>query len=151
MWPTMLIYITAQMLRTFHFSFPLLRHHPPSYSFNYCFIFSLHFVGCACSFNLAWQTIYRISTGSKKIFFVMRAKSLFPIHLHFLQTEAYLDPTQRSMMEFFFKKISNVWKLGFPQKSPSYMFDRVLNTPLVSSLVFSLLGRFVKQNYWRGI
>ena len=31
------------------------------------------------------------------------------------------------------------------------MFDRVLNTPLVFSLVFSLRGYFIKQNYWRGI
>ena len=31
------------------------------------------------------------------------------------------------------------------------MFDRVLNTPLVSNLIFSLLGHSVKQKYWRGI
>ena len=31
------------------------------------------------------------------------------------------------------------------------MFDRALNTPLVSSLVIRFQGRFVKQNYWRGI
>ena len=49
MWPTMLIYIAAQILRTFYFSFPLLRHGPPSYSFSCCFIFSLHFVCCDCS------------------------------------------------------------------------------------------------------
>ena len=33
----MFIYITAQILRTFHFSFPLLRHSPPTPSFNYTF------------------------------------------------------------------------------------------------------------------
>ena len=26
-----------------------LKHDPASHSFNYCFILSLHFVGCACS------------------------------------------------------------------------------------------------------
>ena len=31
------------------------------------------------------------------------------------------------------------------------MSNRVLNTPPVSNLVFSLLGHSVKQNYWRGI
>ena len=31
------------------------------------------------------------------------------------------------------------------------MFGRVLNTPLVSNLVFSLLGHPVKQKYWREI
>ena len=31
------------------------------------------------------------------------------------------------------------------------MFDRVLNTPLISNLVFSLLGHYVEQNYWRGM
>ena len=33
--------------------------------------------------------------------------------------------------------------------APSYMFDRLLNTPLVSSLVFNLRGQFVKQDYLR--
>ena len=31
------------------------------------------------------------------------------------------------------------------------MLDRVLNTPLVFNLVFSLRGHFIKQNYWREI
>ena len=44
----MLIYITDQILRTFHFSFPLLRHGLPSYSFNFL-VFFLLFVGCDCS------------------------------------------------------------------------------------------------------
>ena len=35
--------VTAHILTTFHFSFPLLRHSPPSYSFNFCFISSLRF------------------------------------------------------------------------------------------------------------
>ena len=51
----------------------------------------------------------------------------------------------------FFKKINNAWKPRFPQKSSINMFDRVLNTPLVSNLVFSLLGHYVEQNYWRGM
>ena len=56
MWPTVLVYITALILRTFHFSFPLLRHGPPSYSFNWCFIFSPHFVGCDCSLTENYQS-----------------------------------------------------------------------------------------------
>ena len=50
-WPTLLICITAQALRTFHFSFPLLKHGPSSYSFNLTFASSLYFV---------WRRVARI-------------------------------------------------------------------------------------------
>ena len=56
-WLTMLFYTTAHILTTFHFSFPLLRYGPPpSYSFNWCSIFSPHFVGCACSLAENFQS-----------------------------------------------------------------------------------------------
>ena len=44
MWPILLDYVAAQAFRTFHFSFPLLRHGPPSYSFNFTSIYFLYFI-----------------------------------------------------------------------------------------------------------
>ena len=59
MWPTILIYNTAvQILRTFHFSFLLLRHATPSYSFNWYFLFSLHFIGCAWTLTENYQSTF---------------------------------------------------------------------------------------------
>ena len=37
MWPTMFIYITAPILRTFYFSYPLIWCRPQSYSFDFSF------------------------------------------------------------------------------------------------------------------
>ena len=50
---TMLIYITVQILRTFHFSFPLLRHGPPSYSFHLFDFFS-----CDCYLTENYQSTF---------------------------------------------------------------------------------------------
>ena len=51
----------------------------------------------------------------------------------------------------FLRKEKMLESRDFHKKAPSYMSNRVLNTPPVSNLVFSLLGHSVKQNYWRGI
>ena len=39
MWPTIFVYITAETLGRFHFSFPLIRNSDPFYSFQLTFIF----------------------------------------------------------------------------------------------------------------
>ena len=114
MWPTMLSYITAQILRKFHFNFPLLRHGPPSYSFNYYFIFSLHSVGCDCSLTENYQSKFshfhtetqtkvkiglsRISTENKKYF------SLRDHPLGF-NSNKRKRKSLREVMLFCFKKI----------------------------------------------
>ena len=59
--------------------------------------------------------------------------------------------THSEIYDSFLRKSITLESRDFHKKTPSYMFDRVLNTPLVSSLVIRLRGHFVKQNYWRGI
>ena len=68
-----------------------------------------------------------------------------------MYSEAYLKNHSEIYDEAFSRKWITFESRDFHKKAPSYMFDRVLNTSLVSSLVFSLRGQFVKQNYWRGI
>ena len=61
-----------------------------------------------------------------------------------IQTEAYLEPNQPSKMERF-AKIVNSWKTLFPQNASSQMFDRVLNTHMVSNYL-TQASSLMKQN-----
>ena len=54
-WPGYVTYnVTAQILKIFHVSFLLLRHGPPLYSFNFCFI---------CFLHLLWIGLSRVEIG----------------------------------------------------------------------------------------
>ena len=50
MWPKMFIYITAQIFRAFHFSFPLLKHGSPLYSHDFTFFLYICMKECYDSF-----------------------------------------------------------------------------------------------------
>ena len=67
-------------------------------------------------------------------------KILYCICLVMLISEAYSEPCQSSKMEFFTKIINGVK----PQKTPSWIFDRVLNMYSFGWLDI-MVGAFIKK------
>ena len=55
-WPTMFIYIAAQMLKTFYYSFTLLRRGPPLCNFNFVFSFTVSSYQEVLWLLFSWKT-----------------------------------------------------------------------------------------------
>ena len=143
MWPTMFNYITVQILRTFHFSFPLSKHSPPSYGFNFYFISCLLRMkdGCGCGLvENIWSTfshfhkknvnlsinptiqhyrLLRLLSDNTKCYFVS-IKPLSPIHLLFLQTKMK-GKSFREAIHFSLKKSNKGVMRNPPKEHPVFI------------------------------
>ena len=109
------------------------RQHKPSYIFVYCSTFSTS-VPFSNALIFCWFFIGIKDIGSS---------STKTYHLQ-LNSDVYSEQSWTSKMEFFSGNSQQGSVLNYSQKSRSYVFDWVLNTPLKFSVSYCLL----KPNYW---
>lgn len=61
--PAMFVYITTETMRTFHFSFPLLRPGPLLQNFNFNFVYIIHLKEC-CDYSFMERRENSLATFS---------------------------------------------------------------------------------------